>query len=90
MRSAAEERIKFAVCSTLAALISEGTVFPGGRAGADQLHLEPGGLDRVGLPEDELSLAALPRHDPGRARLPHVAPLRTGKYNTHTHIYLYK
>lgn len=56
----------------------------GGRSGVDQLHVEPGWLDRVGLPEDELPVPALPRDDPGRARLPHVAPLRPGKYIRHT------
>lgn len=51
----------------------------GGRPDADQLYLEPGRLDRMGLPEDKQPLPALSWDDSGRARLPDVAPLRKGK-----------
>ncbi|CAB0028185.1 unnamed protein product [Trichogramma brassicae] len=43
-----------------------------------QLRLDAGRLDRVGLPEVELSPSALPGHDPGRPRLSHVASFRQG------------
>lgn len=53
---------------------------PGRCADIDQLHIEPGRMDRVGLPEDEHSVPSFPWHDPGRAGLPFVASFRTCKY----------
>lgn len=55
---------------------------PGGRSSSHQLHFKPGGLDRVGLPEDELALPEEPRHDSGRAGLPDVASFWTGMLHT--------
>lgn len=55
-------------------------LFAGGCSSFDQLHFKPGRLDRMGLPEDELSLAQVARHDARRPGLSHVAPLRTGMH----------
>lgn len=41
----------------------------------NQLQLDPGRLDRVGLPAAEHAQSPLQGHDPGRAGLSDVAPL---------------
>lgn len=51
----------------------------GGRARLDQLHVQPGWVDRMGVPEDEQPLAPRARNDPRRAGLPDVAPLWQGE-----------
>lgn len=64
-----------------------GVCVSGGCSIADQLLVQPGWVDRVGVSEVKQQVATLARDDAGGAGLPDVAPLREGQYRYTNNLY---